>query len=70
MGKRGHIRWAIALGLGATLLLAGAPGQAQRGARVGQPAPDITGGPWINSAPLSVEGVRGRVLYVEFWTYG
>jgi len=40
------------------------------GAQVGQPAPEITGGPWINSAPLSMEGLRGRVVLVEFWTYG
>jgi thiol-disulfide isomerase/thioredoxin len=44
--------------------------QAQRGARVGQPAPEITGGPWLNSEPLSLEGLRGRVVFVEFWTYG
>ncbi|HYB41354.1 MAG TPA: hypothetical protein VEL75_06255 [Candidatus Methylomirabilis sp.] len=40
------------------------------GARVGQPAPEITGGPWINSEPLSMQKLRGRVVYVEFWTYG
>ena len=44
--------------------------EAQRGARVGQPAPEITGGPWINSPPLSMEQLRGRVVFVEFWTYG
>ena len=44
--------------------------QAQRGAAVGQPAPEITGGPWINSEPLSLEKLRGRVVFVEFWTYG
>jgi hypothetical protein len=43
---------------------------AQRGAAVGQPAPEITGGPWINSEPLSLEKLRGRVVFVEFWTYG
>lgn len=45
-------------------------GSAERGARIGQPAPDITGGPWINSEPLSMERLRGRVVFVEFWTYG
>ena len=57
------------LALGA---LAWTPGgvAAQRGARIGQPAPEITGGPWINSAPLSMEKLRGRVVFVEFWTYG
>jgi hypothetical protein len=46
------------------------PAEAQRGARVGQPAPEITGGPWLNSEPLSLAGLRGRVVFVEFWTYG
>jgi hypothetical protein len=36
----------------------------------GQAAPEITGGPWINSAPLTLGGLRGRVVLVEFWTYG
>ena len=40
------------------------------GARLGQPAPEITGGPWINSPPRSLEALRGRVVFVEFWTYG
>ena len=46
------------------------PAAAQPGARVGQPAPEITGGPWLNSEPLSLAGLRGRVVFVEFWTYG
>ena len=44
--------------------------EAVRGTRVGQSAPEIAGGPWINSEPLSVAGLRGRVVLVEFWTYG
>ena len=48
-----------------------APGDAAgRQVRVGQAAPEITGGPWINSEPLSLAGLRGRVVMVEFWTYG
>ena len=48
-----------------------APGDAAgRQVRVGQAAPEITGGPWINSEPLSLAGLRGRVVLVEFWTYG
>ena len=43
---------------------------AQGGPRIGQPAPEIAGGPWINSEPLSMEKLRGRVVFVEFWTYG
>jgi hypothetical protein len=36
----------------------------------GQPAPELATGQWINSAPLSIEGLRGRVVLVEFWTFG
>jgi hypothetical protein len=59
----------LGLGLAAALALAlapPAPGQPQPGAV----APDITGAPWINSAPLTIGGLRGRVVLVEFWTYG
>jgi hypothetical protein len=38
--------------------------------RLGQVAPDIAGAPWINSAPLTMPGLRGKVVLVEFWTHG
>lgn len=38
--------------------------------RLGAPAPDVAGDRWINSGPLTVQGLRGRVVLVEFWTYG
>jgi len=38
--------------------------------KIGGPAPEIAAGPWINSAPLTMAGLRGRVVVVEFWTYG
>ena len=61
-----------ALALGVGMLLAGAGPGAAAGTLVaaGRAAPDITGGPWINSEPLSLAGLRGRVVLVEFWTYG
>ena len=37
---------------------------------IGCAAPDVTGGPWINSRPLTLAALRGRVVLVEFWTYG
>lgn len=52
----------------AALLVFAAAAHAQP--RVGQPAPEVTGERWINSAPLSMSGLRGRVVLVEFWTYG
>ncbi len=35
-----------------------------------KPAPALAEGKWINSDPLTIEGLRGRVVYVEFWTFG
>ena len=32
-------------------------------------APPLAEGKWINSEPLTLEGLRGRVTYLEFWTY-
>ncbi|GLQ91127.1 redoxin domain-containing protein [Dyella acidisoli] len=35
----------------------------------GTPAPDFTGADrWFNSAPLTIDGLRGKVVLVEFWT--
>jgi len=36
----------------------------------GQPASDLAGENWINSKPLTIAHLRGRVVLVEFWTYG
>ena len=43
---------------------------AYAGPRAGDPAPDIAGERWINSVPLTMPALRGRVVLVEFWTYG
>jgi hypothetical protein len=63
---RGGRRW---LALGVALLAAAAPASAQV-PRTGSGAPEVAGGPWINSGPLTLAGLRGRVVLVEFWTYG
>ena len=36
----------------------------------GMAAPDIAGENWLNSKPLTIGGLKGRVVLVEFWTYG
>jgi hypothetical protein len=36
----------------------------------GERAPEIIGDGWINSPPLTMEALSGRVVLVEFWTYG
>ena len=57
---------AVAVGAGPGLRPAAA-----RGARIGAVAPELTdGGPWHNGGPVSLEALRGRVVFVEFWTYG
>ena len=35
-----------------------------------QAAPDVMGQTWLNSKPLSLAGLKGQVVMVEFWTYG
>jgi hypothetical protein len=37
---------------------------------IDRPAPEVTGGPWLNGPPLATAALRGRVVFVEFWTYG
>ncbi len=35
------------------------------------PAPDFTNEVWLNTeAPLTLETLRGKVVLVEFWTFG
>ncbi len=35
------------------------------------PAPEFNSGPWINTVtPLTLETLRGKVVLVEFWTFG
>ena len=36
----------------------------------GERAPEIIGHAWINSPPLTMQELSGRVVLVEFWTYG
>jgi thiol-disulfide isomerase/thioredoxin len=33
-------------------------------------APALAGGNWINSEPLELKNLRGRVVLIEFWTFG
>jgi cytochrome c biogenesis protein CcdA/thiol-disulfide isomerase/thioredoxin len=51
-----------------------APGDAAKGPAAGLPvegrAPSLAGAvEWLNSPPLSVEGLKGKVVLVDFWTY-
>lgn len=54
-------RWATLITLGLTGLV--------QAASVGQLAPDFRGGPWLNSPPLHIQNLRGRVVIVNVWVY-
>lgn len=45
----------------------GVPGLAQK---VASPAPNfIPGGEWLNSEPLNIEDLRGKVVLINVWVY-
>ena len=37
---------------------------------IGKQAPEISNEVWINSPPLRIADLRGKVVLMEFWTYG
>lgn len=39
-------------------------------AAIGMQAPEITNDIWLNSPPLHVANLKGKVVMVEFWTFG
>lgn len=59
----------------ATLLLACSPapesprpaGDGNVSRRVGQPAPEIKVGTWLNSPPQTLAALKGKVVLIEFW---
>lgn len=62
----------IALGalLATSLAASVMPLTAQAGASKPTPAPEFTGiEHWLNSDPLTLASLRGRVVLVDFWTY-
>jgi thiol-disulfide isomerase/thioredoxin len=64
------VRWVVVLvgflALVAAVFALGAGGEAG----IGKPAPEISGSTWINSPPLRLADLKGKVVLVEFWTLG
>ena len=63
-------RWLGSLALVLALVIHPAAPVASQTPQPGTPAPEIAGGPWINSSPLTLTALRGRVVLIDFWTYG
>jgi len=55
-----------------SLLVVGALGLAPwaGASMIGKPAPELTNEVWINSRPLRLADLRGKVILLEFWTHG
>ena len=56
--------------LTATVLLGIAASAGAEVVPAGRPAPELAAGPWINSQPLTMQALRGRVVLIDFWTFG
>jgi thiol-disulfide isomerase/thioredoxin len=52
----------------ALVFLAGLPPEAH--AAIGMPAPEITNDTWLNGSPVRMAELKGKVVMVEFWTFG
>jgi thiol-disulfide isomerase/thioredoxin len=58
----------VLLALGNAATAQSGPGS--RSDRTGKQAPELASGEWINSTSLSLRDLRGRVVLLEFWTFG
>lgn len=63
----------FALGMALALCSIGSPAHAQEAVSLDIAAPELVGGPWLNTsrrAPIKLVSRRGKVTLVEFWTFG
>ena len=63
-------RWVAGPVLALSLLTAPEGAGLLRPPETAPPAPEVESPVWINSAPLRQADLRGKVVLVEFWTYG
>ena len=73
MTSRSHLRTRVSgilrLGALAAMILPGGLPLSEEASWVGRPAPEISAGTWLNSKPLTLASLRGKVVVVEFWTF-
>ena len=68
LGRKGDFsRWIFLSLLGVVAL--GLPPWAGA-SMIGKPAPELANEVWINSRPLRLADLRGKVILLEFWTHG
>jgi hypothetical protein len=60
----------VALAVAGTAILASGSVVSGELVAPGKPAPEIAKGAWVNSEPLTIQALRGKVVLVDFWTYG
>jgi len=65
--SRRSYRW---LGIVIGVVLAGWASLESADGMIGNPAPDIVNEVWLNSVPLRMADLKGKVVMVEFWTFG
>ena len=66
MNRQGVQRTIGSLLCGLALLVGSGVGEA----RIGQPAPEIADSVWLNGGPTKLAELKGKVVLVEFWTFG
>jgi thiol-disulfide isomerase/thioredoxin len=60
----------VCLALTGLTLVAMRPASAEAPPAINRPAPEFTGiSAWLNSPPLTMAGLRGKVVLVDFWAY-
>lgn len=59
-----------ALTLAGLASLVGRPKAGEESALIGKKAPELSSGDWINSAPATLADLEGKVVLLEFWTFG
>ena len=62
----GAVSCVVALSVGIGLLFS----QSDVYGRVGMPAPEFSQPTWLNSEPQRLADLKGKVVLVEFWTFG